>query len=203
MNKRKIKKRGYELIVKSNQSHTVAFESMKSTTSDLKELADIISAIPSSGKQKETVILRSVFVGLLLILALLRTVAVLTTFLSGNMDVPITTLILLIGLFVPALGIIAVFRRQVEYYYLTGILLVLSLSRSLRAKYFEGDYTIWFVIGLMILTVALAFFIPSKLRTPYTTSVVHTDDNGEYRNVTEYHFKDTRLKREGILDDLV
>lgn len=202
MNKRQIRKEGYQLIVKSGKSHQEAFDTLKGeSSSDLKGLAEILSSIPSSGKQKEVAVLRYVFMGLLFVVILLRLASFLPLFIAGTVNTPLIITLIVLGMIVPALGIYACLAGKTEMYNSVGILLGLSLIRSFSQGTFSADVVTIIVIGIIVLTIALAFYIPYKLKTPYTTSFSADNLNGSNQYITTYHFEDTRQKMEGVLDD--
>ncbi|MFM9983650.1 MAG: hypothetical protein ACKVOK_00355 [Flavobacteriales bacterium] len=202
MTKRQIRKEGYQLIVKSGKSHQEAFDTLKDeNSSELKGLAEILSSIPSSGKQKEMATLRYVFMGLLFVIILLRLASVLPMFIAGTVNTPLIITIVVLGMFVPALGIYATLSGKTELYNSVGLLLGLSLIRSLGREALSADVVTVIVIGIIVLTIILAYYIPYKLKTPFTTTFSTENVQGINQYITHYHFEDTRLKREDVLDD--
>lgn len=202
MTKRQIRKEGYQLIVKSGKSHQETFDTLKDKNySEQKGLAEILSSIPSSGKQKEMAALRYVFMGLLFVIMLLRLVAVLPMFIAGSLNTPLIITIIVFGMFVPVLGIYASIAAKSELYHSTGLLLGFSLIRSLGREALSADVVTFIVIGIVVLTIVLAYYIPFKLKTPYTTTFSTENIDGTNQNITRYHFEATRAKREDVLDD--
>jgi hypothetical protein len=202
MTKRQIRKEGYQLIVKSGKSHQEAFDTLKDeNSSELRGLAEIISSIPSSGKQKEMAALRYVFMGLLFVIMLLRLAAVLPMFIAGSLNTPLIITMIVFGMFVPVLGIYACMAGKSELYHSTGLLLGFSLIRSFGREALSADVVTVIVIGIIVLTIILAYYIPYKLKTPFTTTFSTEIVQGTNQHMTHFHFEDTRLKREDVLDD--
>ncbi len=201
MTKKQIRSAGYKAIVKENKSHQEAFDDISSIQGvDQKLLADELSKIPSNGKQKSTSTLRYIFIAALILLAGMRILAIVLLGIDGNIGGSIIMLLVLFGVVVPGIGIYAALVSKVELYMTTGIFLSISLFRSLTKGEITTDPET--LIGLIpfAVAVALAFFIPTKLKTPYKRTVVEHFIDGKTNKKIEYIFEDTRLNQEDILD---
>lgn len=201
MTKKQIRLAGYDAIVKENKSHQEAFDDITSTQGiDRKLVAQELSKIPSSGKQKSTSTLRYIFIAALALLAAMRILTIVLLGIEGNINGSIIGLLVLFGVVIPGVGIYAALFSKVELYMGTGIFLSVSLFRALMKGEMTADPET--LIGLIpfAVAVALAFFIPTKLKTPYKRNVVEHYIDGKLNKKVEYVFEDTRLNQADILD---
>lgn len=201
MHKKQIRKIAYSSIVKENKSHQEAFDDISSTEGvDQKMLADELSKTPSNGKQKSTLTLRYIFIGALTILAALRIMAIVLLGMEGNINGSLIGIMVLFGVFVPGLGIYAALFSKVEFYMSTGIFLTISLFRSITRGEMNAEPET--LIGLVpfAIAVALAFYIPTRLKTVYKREVTERSVDGKLNKEIVYIFEDTRLNQSDLLD---
>lgn len=204
MTKAQMIKQSRELIVNSGKSHQQTFDELKGeNTSNLKVLADIISAVPSDGKLKENATLKYIFAGLLMVIVILRLLTFASMALTEGLNTPLFIVLLVFGLFVPAYGLYAVFSDRVQNLYTVGVLIGLSIIRSFGRSGLGLDPLSIIIIVLMVATVVLAFYYPHRLKTPYSTTFSTNNENGTNQYITEYQFEDTRIKREDVLDNRI
>jgi len=201
MTAKEIRKLGHEAIIKENRSHQEVFDELSQKEGiDRELLAFELSKIPSNGKQKSSAVLRYFLIAFLLFIALLRIASIILIRMEGRVDLLFLIFLLLIILIVPALGIYATLFHKVELYKTTGFLLILSLFQSIRRGELVIEQKSLIVIIPFIVGAFLAFYIPSRLKTPYKTTTTEKFVDGQLVKTTKYVFENTRIDESGLLD---
>lgn len=201
MLKKQIRTLGHKAIVKENKSHQEAFDEISQTPGvDLKLLADELSKIPSSGKQKATAGLRYTFMGALLVLGGYRVLGIVLLMTDGLPNIGFIAFIILLSIFVPVVGIYASLTRRVEHYTTTGILLGIAVFRSVSKGEIHVDINSLFYLLPVVIAFGLAFYIPTKLKTPYKRMVTNHFSDGKTQEKVSYYFEDTRFDGMDVLD---
>lgn len=202
MSKRQAKKAAYKAIVKEGKSHQECYDSLrKEIKINAKDLAEEISKIPSTGKTNETATLRTFYLIILGIIIVLRALGAISLT-EGNFELPMILLFVAVGVVFPAYGIYGSVTRRIESYRSIAIILGLGIMRSFTRDAGEhiGPETLYVLIPF-VAAIALALYIPTKLKTPYTTTMSQVKmENGKTRNVVNYTFEDTRAVNDDILD---
>lgn len=201
MTKREIKKAAYESIVKNRKSHQETFDSLRlDKTSDLDELAEIISKIPSENKNNKYQNLRYIFIGTLILVLLIRSLSVVLYMLSEQADRTVMLIGLVVILIAPAVGIYAALSSKIDNYHSSAILLILVIVRSFREN-IEPDIWTMLSIAPFLVAIALAFYIPTKLKTNYTKSTINEEKDGIIHKKLVYTFENSEeLKNSELLD---
>lgn len=201
MIKKQMRILGHKAIVKNNKSHQEAFDELSQTEGvDRQLLADELSKIPSNGKQKSTTSLRYIFIAALGLLAALRILGIIVIGMEGSINMGLIALMVLFGVFVPVMGIYAALYAKVELYMTTGILLGISLFRSIsRGELNTEPETLVSLIPFAV-AMGLAFYIPLKLKTKNTRIITERFVDGKTVKKVDYEFEDTRMNESDILD---
>jgi hypothetical protein len=195
MTKRAIRKEAYKSIVKEGKSHQETYDNIKEKTEGKsKFIADEISKFPSSGKADETKTIRYVFIGLLVLVGIMRAAGLLVLNEEFNFPMTVIAIGLLFSLLVPILGVFTALTHRVNNYNGVAILLALSILRSFRDENMVLDEITMIVLLPYIAVIALAFYIPSKLKTPYRIVNSAKTIEGKERNIPTIKFEDTRSR---------
>lgn len=201
MTKREIIKAGRTAIIKNGKSHQEAFDEIKEIEKvERNMLAEELAKIPSSGKLKSTVILRGIFVAALVIIIALRVLSLLAIGLNENINFALVLGILALGIIVPVVGIYGALFARPNNYFPTGILMVVSVFRSMTQGEMTANTETFIVLIPFVVAAFLAFFIPSRLKTPFKKIVSEQFVDGKMVKRMEYVFEDTRLKPSEVLD---
>lgn len=193
MTKKEIKKEGYKRIVKEGQSHQTVFEDLKTSKPAFNlTIAEELSKIPSKGIIEKYKNLRIVYISLLGLFILLRVVFIVFIMQMLSANPGLMLIALLVGVFVPIMGIFGIMTHRLELLKTVSILLILGIFRSLQHMSFEPEEFIWLipVAGIIV----LGFVIPAKLKTSFTSKTVHSEING--KKVVDYdiRFETTELE---------
>lgn len=201
MTKRQLKKAAYTAIVKEGRSHQVTFNSLRTQSDlELETLANEVAAIPSKDKSEKYKTLRYLFVGILVLLLIIRGLGIAAFGMIQEINPPLLLVLILLGIVVPALGIYGVFTSKVDLYKTTGILLILGVVRSFSNGQFSTEIIDLLFLIPVGLAIGLAFFIPTKLKTPFTKKVVIKEVNGVNKKALDFVFDETKLVDEELLD---
>lgn len=201
MTKREIKKAAYQAIVKENKTHQEVFDELRTKGSiELDTLAEEIAKIPSPAKHNSQQTLRYIFVGVLSVVIILRILSVISLA-SMNINPNILILAVVLGLVVPALGIYGALASKVEFYRTTGILLVLSVFRSFTNGQVSADPIDYIVLVPFVAAIALAFYIPTKLKTSYSKKVSKQEVNGKMKPRLDFVFDSSTVDNQNELLD--
>lgn len=201
MLKVQIRSHGHKAIVKNNKSHQEVFDELSQTEGvNLQLLADELSKIPSNGKQKSTGSLRYIFVAALVILAIMRILALVLIGMEGTLDLGFLLFMLIIILIAPGIGIFAAFSGRAHSYMSCGILLLITLFQSIRRGELQMEPQALIVLIPFFLAIVLAFYIPTKLKTPYKRIETESYVDGKLVKKIDYAFEDTRVNESDILD---
>lgn len=201
MTKKQIRAAGYNFIVKENKSHQETFDELSITNGiEKKMLADELSKIPSNGKQNSTSALRYIFIISLVLLAGLRIFGIIVLGMSTSMNASVIGLLVFFGVIVPGIGIYGAIYAKVELYMTTGIFLTISLFRSITRGELNAEPETLLVMIPFFVAVALAFFIPTRLKTSYQRTVKEHFIDGKSQKKIAYEFEDTRASDSGLLD---
>ena len=190
MTKRQTKKAAYKAIVKNNVSHQEIFDKLsKESELDTESLADEIAKIPSAYKAKKHQIVRFIYIGVLGLIIIMRTLGITALGFSQNFDITVLVIAVLIGLIIPALGIYGALTSRIDDYRTTGIFLLIGIFNSFSKGQITSDLSDILVLLPFIAAIALAFFIPTQLKTPYTKKVATQESEGVQKKSIEYIFE--------------
>ncbi|MFK7787299.1 MAG: hypothetical protein AB8B56_19405 [Crocinitomicaceae bacterium] len=196
-----IRNKGYAAIVKNNQSHQEVFDELTQTKGvDRDLLAEELSKIPSSGKQKSTASLRYIFVTCLAFIALLRLLAIVMVQIEGRVDLLFLVFLSTIIIIVPVLGTYAALFHKNHLYTGTGLLLIVSLLRTIQHGELPMKLESLIVIIPFATSIFLAFHIQSKLKTAYKKTMTESYTDGKLVKKIDYVFEDTRVNESNLLD---
>ncbi|MFD1552872.1 hypothetical protein DNU06_08090 [Putridiphycobacter roseus] len=202
MNKRATKKAAYKAIVKENKSHQTTFDELRPVSEMTRtDLANEVSSIPSLAKFNELKNLRITYIVLLGVIVILRILGGLG--LSEGMTInPILLMVaILISLLVPFVGIFGDLTRRYGSYRFVGILLIIGVVRSINPELFNDTLNLIFLIPFLAV-IGLAFYIPAKLKTSYTSKVNKEEKDGKVITQTNIVFEEeTQLNDSELLDD--
>lgn len=202
MNKRKTKKAAYKLIYKENVPHQEAFDQLREQ-SDMgpEELAGEISATPSKQLNQSKSALWYTFIGVLATVMVLRVLGVIFISQENDLNATAMLIIILISTVVPIVGIIGAFTARMQSYRIVGILIALSTFRSFTKGELQADAPTIITYSLFIAAIALAFYIPTKLKTPYTKKAVKTETDGKVKTRLEFTFEKGKISGDAELLD--
>ena len=192
---------GHKAIVKNNKSHQEAFDELSQKQGVNKQvLASELSKIPSNGKQKSTTALRYVFIATLVLLAAIRIVGIVLIGMESSVNMGLMYMLIAFGVFIPGLGVYAALVGKSELYVTTGILLGVSLFRSVSGGELNLEPETLVALVPFAIAIGLAFFIPFKLKTPHRRVITESHVDGKLVRKVDYEFEDTRLNESDILD---
>lgn len=201
MNKNKVRKAAYKGIANERKSHQEFFDDFRNHNRVNSELlAQETSKIPSLAKMKETTTLRYVYTGILSIVLILRAFGVTELLQSSGMGTGLIIFALLLALGIPVIGIVAAVTQRVYLYQPVGMLMGLAILRTFTNKTIQVDETVYLVMIPMVLVIVLSFYIPSKLKTPYTKNVSKIEKDGVSKTKTQYVFEESAHYSDEILD---
>lgn len=201
MLKKQIRTLGHQAIVKEQRSHQETFDELSQTAGvDRQLLADELSKIPSNGKQGNTASLRYIFIAALALLGILRILSIILIGIEGSLNMGLISLLVAFGVIVPGIGIYAALFGKSELYTTTGILLAISLFRSITRGELSAEPETWIALIPFAVAVGLAFYIPFKLKTPHKKVVSESYVDGKLVKKINYEFEDTRVSDSNILD---
>lgn len=201
MTKKEVLKEAKQLIFKEQESHQSAFETLKNGKSKLhnSELAEYLSKIPSVTKFNSVSAWRYVFITLLIVLIILRLLFFYVLMEDGTL--PALSIALLISLIIPAVGIVAALTHRVNLYRIVGVFVGIGLLRTIPQMI--GAFDPWDLVGVVpaAIVVALAFYIPEKMKTPFKKEFVSVDVAGKKKGYYKFTFDDVKITGEEDLLD--
>jgi hypothetical protein len=201
MIKSQIRNLGGKAIVKEKKSHQETFDELSQTPGvDQQFLAEELSKIPSSGKVKSTASLRYTFIACLAFLGVLRMVGIVMAQIEIRFDLRFVLFVVILSLIAPAAGIYAALFHKIHFYRTAGILLIFGLYQSIKRGQLALEAESLLVLIPFAAAVFLAFYIPSKLKTPYKKSITENFKDGKLTKEADYVFEDTRMTESDILD---
>lgn len=202
MTKRQLRKATYTAIVKENKSHQEAFDELSQNNSiDLDDLANELSQVPSPAKNDSQQLLRYTFIGVLILIIIIRILGILGLDYQMKLDPIFLLLVIVIGLFAPVYGIVGVLTSRIYFYRSTAILIGLNLFRSLKDIQ-GGTEPITFLFFVpFVAAIALGLFIPTKLKTNYTKTKIKEEIDGNTRSGFVYVFENSKLPGSNELID--
>ncbi len=203
MSRLKTRKAAHKLIFKENKSHQEAFDILSKEISGSKEaLAGEVSAIPSKTQYDRIKILIYIYVAFLSIVLILRSIGI--YFVAQDIEQPVILLLLIVlGIFLPVFGIFGAITARMEIFKSVGILMAMNILRSLRSFKELDGWPEYVTIGFFVACAALAFFIPTRIKTPFTKKLVETEIDGNTKNVMEYTFEEVGRDDDNELLDTV
>ncbi|MBI1835634.1 MAG: hypothetical protein HYR91_00060 [Flavobacteriia bacterium] len=205
MTKRQLKKEIYTSIVKEGKTHQETFDKLRFEKGlGLEFIAEEVAKIPSKFKSEKYKNLIYIYIGALVLAVIIRLLTVFAISNTLSLGSPIIFLLLIVVLIVPAFGIYAALTSRIDGYKSVGMLLILSILRSLK-ELGNVDLTSY-IIGLIPIVVAiiLAFYIPTKLKMGYQKSIRKVDENSELKSFWEYHFEVQKNEKfSNLLDDAI
>ncbi|WP_430406130.1 hypothetical protein [Fluviicola sp.] len=202
LSKRELKKVAYQMILKEGKSHQETFENLRQTKSiPSDDLAELVAKIPSRQKLNERKVLNYIFIGLLVSVILLRSLSLLGLGTMMGMDMRFLLVALFAALVVPGIGIYGAVAGKTELYFSTGILLLLTVIRTIGNKNFTNQPLDYVFFIPVVLAAAIAFYLPGKLKTTYKKTVEKNEVDGELKPVAVYRFEESnQFVREDLLD---
>lgn len=203
MNKRKTRKAAYQAIVKEKKTHQETFDALRKTSSlDANTLATEVSNIPSEDKHQSQQALRYIFVGVLILILAIRILGVYLISQETNFNPSMLLVAILIGLIVPITGIVGALTARVELYRIVGLLFIFSTLRSFTGGNMSTEPVDLMVLIPFAIAVGLAFFIPFKMKTNYTTKTIKKEAEGKVITRVEYVFDTTKaIVNDELLDE--
>ena len=190
MTKRQLRKAAYKGIVKEGQGHQETFDLLRKErgTVTLDELATEVSKVPSRAKWHANRIAVVVLMISLALIIVMRGLGIFVIGLQLGVNRPLFLLSLVSGLLIPALGIVMLATKRTDQMKLLSFLFILSVFRSL--KDFES-FDIYTLIALVpyIPAIGLGFWLPEKMKTPYTKKVEYAIRDNEKVGVTKVIFE--------------
>lgn len=204
MTKRETRKAAYRLIVNEKKSHQQTFDELRGNTEmEISSLAKTVGTIPSLEKRRKNKTLVIVYVVLLGLVIITRSMGILGLSMMGGMNSPVLLLLLALGLVVPGIAIFGALTSRVEIYYSTAGLLAYSIFRAFTkdAMFFQDVFSLIFIIPT-VLVIALAVIIPFRLKTPYTERKVVEENDGHktVRIMIEFEQSENNNLNPDILD---
>jgi hypothetical protein len=201
MTKRQARKAAYRLILKESKSHQAAFDELsgdKGLGND--DLAEEISKIPSERKRKSFAPLVYLYIGLLLLIIALRSLSIYVLATSDTFNAALILMAVILVVAFPIYGIYGALTARNESYKTIAIIMGLSIFRSFRQSPDEFSTEFFLVLIPFVALIGLGLFIPYKLKTPYTISVVKEQDGVQLKSKKKYTFEASRLADEDLLD---
>lgn len=200
MTKRQLKKSAREKIVLQGKTHRETFEELKGTPGfSQTEIADELAKVPSQIKREQNRILQWIYIGAVCLIVLLRLLGIVT--IGQELNGAALLLLLAIGFLVPGIAIFSAVTYRMDAYRSVAILFILSVVRSFRQLDVTDPISL-VVLAIHVVAIGLAFWIPERMKTPYTSSVsVVIDEEGKQRRVTEIVFPDSAAAERGDLLD--
>lgn len=159
MNKRQLRKKAHESIVKNSVSHQVTFDTLKKEVNiGPGKLADLLVNIPSTYKSKKHKTLITIYLISLNIIVLMKLIEI--VFLFGQ-DTKISFIILmtLIGVALPVYGIVSAINGRLMSYNIVALLLASSFFRTFS---FTVDLSNIIVLLPFITAIVLGLYLPIK-----------------------------------------
>lgn len=202
MTKRKIKKAAYQAVVKEGKTHQDTFDELrKSSEIGQDALADEVSKIPSFNKNNSQQFLRYIFVGILCLVIIMRTLAIVGLSLESNINSNIIIFAILIGVLIPVYGIVGALTSRVDAYRTVGILFILSIFRSFTKGEMSSDPLNYLALIPFVAAIVLAFYIPTKLKTNYKKQVDKKEEDGKVITSYQYVFESNGISSNNELLD--
>lgn len=190
MTRRELKKNAYRMIVKENKSHQDTFDELRrDQVNGPEELAEDISKIPSQEKQKQNQTLVYIYVGMLALVILLRIVGITLTFGIMNIEANMLLVLIALGVILPAAGIFGALTRRQDSYRTIGILLIVSIARALTRGEVAADPLALIWLTPTAVAIALAFYIPTRLKTNFTKKLIQAEVDGKIKKTLEITFQ--------------
>lgn len=203
MTKRQLKKAAYKHIIKDGQSHQEAFESLRTEAGvSATDLAEELSKLPSAARIAENMALRGVFIGTLALVMILRIIGVIGLGAEHGFNGPVLLLLVALGIVLPAIIIVLVLQNRVEAYRVFSLLALVGILRGLKDLDL-ADPWVWLALVPTFAGIVLGFWIPTRLKTPFTISVkVVTNETGNPAKVTTVVFEDGVRQKDELLDSI-
>lgn len=202
MTKRQLRKATYKAIVKENKSHQEAFDELSQDNSvDLDDLANELSQVPSPAKNSSQQLLRYTFIGVLILIIIIRILGILGLDYQMKLDPIFLLLVIVLGLFAPVYGIVGVLTSRIYFYRSTAMLIGLNLFRSLKDIQGDTEPIAFLIFVPFLAAIALGLFIPTKLKTNYTKTRIKEEIDGNTRSSYIYTFENSKLPGNNELID--
>lgn len=201
MTKVETKKEIYNSIITEGNSHQLTFDTLLGNSDMQPEmLAREVSRVPSIVKREQWRILNYVYIALLGAFCLLRIWWFFTMGALGGVEISQTLWLVLLSIFMPVLGIWAALTARMETYNIVGIVLIINIFQSVKAIIGSSPVA-WAATVMTLSIIFLSFFLPYKLKTPYTRKqVVDADTTGTM--TTTYVFdEESRIAHGELLDE--
>ena len=202
MTKRQLRKAAYTAIVKENKTHQEAFDQLSQNNSvDLDDLANELSQVPSQAKNSSQQLLRYTFIGVLILIIIIRILGILGLDYQMKLDPIFLLLVIVLGLFAPVYGIVGVLTSRIHFYRSTAMLIGLNLFRSLKDIQTGTEPMALLIFLPFIAAIALGLFIPTKLKTNFTKTRIKEEIDGVTKSRYEYVFENSKLPGNNELID--
>lgn len=202
MTKRQIRREGYDLIVNLGMSHQEAFDILRERTKiGLNSLARQLSQIPSRKKMDRTRVLRFVLIFLLLFVITVWSLDLVHSLISVPFKFTSVYIRIFLGIVIPGTGIYAALYGRLEFYNVVGFFLLISLFKLIRIHGIELDLETTSVYGAFTLAAFLSFYLYFAQKTTFRKWTSFKIADGVQKEITQYQFENTRMKREDVLDD--
>jgi NADH:ubiquinone oxidoreductase subunit K len=110
-----------------------------------------------------------------------------------SVDMKFILIAVFAALVVPGIGIYGALTAKVELYLSTGILLLLTLLRTVANKNFSHEPLDYIFFIPVLAAAAIAFYLPYKLKIPYKKAVEQKYVGTELKSMAVYQFEESRL----------
>jgi hypothetical protein len=199
MTKRQLRKAAWESIVKQDKTHRQTYAELRQTEGFAQlEIAEIIAKMPSRAKREQNRVLQWIFIGFVSLIVLLRVSVIVVS--GQSLAAPALLLLVALGILIPGIAIFCAATYRMDGYRSAAFLFIISILRSVQ-KLDLSDPLHIAVIAVYVAAIALAFWIPERMKTPYKSSVtIAADENGRQRKVTEVVFEDEVPAVNDLLD---
>lgn len=201
MTKREIRKKAQEAILKEGKTHQEAFDELRNNSAiDAETFANEIAKIPSSMRMAITANLRYTLIALLSLNVVMRTILIVGFSAVYELHPAIILPFVFLGIFVPAMGILAAAKGNNQLLLSTGLLMILSLVRGLKDTDFTDPITL-VILAIVVATAGLCFYLQHKLKTPFRKTSREIVVDGQVRTQLHFEFESSRHGSDELLDN--
>jgi hypothetical protein len=200
MKKTELNKNARRMILQEGLTHQGVFDELvQKSQIDKDKLAELIAVIPSKNKLSQNKVWINAMIVVLGVVILLRILSIWLFAFVSDWSPVLLLFAIIVGIVVPVVGIYASLTSRFDMYKGLGILMGLSILRSFKDNSVQ-DYQFFLVLIPFIGAVALAFYIPYRLKVNYNR-VVKEDEHGN--KTAHYQFdKDPYFGSAELVDDM-
>ena len=177
MTKKEVKKKAYKEIIKGGRGHQEVYDELATTKASFnKEIATQLSEIPSKSIRAKYQTLLYVYIGLLALFALIRLLGI-SALTYGQVNPILLAVFLLLSLVLPGFGIYGAQTLKLNLLKSTSFILIIFTIRGLTQTGIIIEDLTWLIP--LAFVVALGFYLPSKMKTSYTATLVKDKESGK------------------------